>query len=141
MATNNPFEKLSVKREDDDEEENFKEVKTKSSNVPYGIESKKKKVRPQEPKQEDNEGFEEVGKGHKLRKQHDDEDENPDTEHKKRKGVNYDKTESRDYNANKNGGKTRGRKFDRHSGTGRGKESSKGGAGGKGTWGDNPKTI
>ena len=43
MSTSNPFEKLSIKREDDDEEENFKEVKTKSSNVPYGIEAKKKK--------------------------------------------------------------------------------------------------
>jgi hypothetical protein len=33
------------------------------------------------------------------------------------------------------------RPFDRHSGTGRGKEISKGGAGGPHTWGNNPKYI
>ena len=35
----------------------------------------------------------------------------------------------------------RGREYDRQSGTGRGKEIAKGGAGGKGTWGDNPENI
>ena len=33
------------------------------------------------------------------------------------------------------------RQFDRHSGTGRGKEIAKNGAGGKFTWGTNPKNI
>ena len=35
----------------------------------------------------------------------------------------------------------RKREYERHSGTGRGKEVAKGGAGGRGTWGDNPKNI
>ena len=35
----------------------------------------------------------------------------------------------------------RKREYIRHSGTGRGKEVAKGGAGGRGTWGDNPKKI
>ena len=75
MATNNPFEKLGVKREVDEEEENFKEVKTKTSNVPFGLEGKKKKVRPQESKADDNEGFEEVGKGKKSKKRGGDDEE------------------------------------------------------------------
>merc|ERR1711976_755886 len=33
------------------------------------------------------------------------------------------------------------RQFDKQSGTGRGKEISKNGAGGKGTWGTNPKSV
>jgi hypothetical protein len=33
------------------------------------------------------------------------------------------------------------RLYDRHSGTGRGKEIAKGGAGGKYTWGTNPKEL
>jgi hypothetical protein len=37
--------------------------------------------------------------------------------------------------------KTGARVFDRKSGTGRGKEISKGGAGGKHTWGMNPEVI
>ena len=36
---------------------------------------------------------------------------------------------------------TEKRLYERHSGTGRGKEISKGGAGGKHTWGNNPKNI
>ena len=47
MSTSNPFEKLNVKREvEEEEEQEFKEVKGKEKNVPYGIEQKKKKVRP-----------------------------------------------------------------------------------------------
>ena len=33
------------------------------------------------------------------------------------------------------------RQYEKHSGTGRGKESAKGGAGGKTVWGDNPEQI
>ena len=54
----------------------------------------------------------------------------------KRKGVNYG-GKNRDFNQKP----SRGRRFDRQSGTGRGKEVAKGGAGGKGTWGDNSKNI
>ena len=73
MSTSNPFEKLNVKREvEEEEEQEFKEVKGKEKNVPYGIEQKKKKVRPkeQEKAQEEGgeEGFEEVPSKTKKRR-------------------------------------------------------------------------
>ena len=58
---------------------------------------------------------------------------------KKRRGVNYNTQEEREHRLQDK--PRRGRQYDRQSGTGRGKEVSKGGAGGKGTWGDNPKNI
>ena len=139
MSLSNPFEKLSVKRdveEEDDGQGEFKKVKGKEKNLPIGIEQKKKKTRPKETTPvADEEGFEEVGKGHKKRGGNDEEDEEfKGGEHKKRRGVNYGRTEKTDR-------PKRGRQFDRQSGTGRGKEVSKGGAGGKGTWGDNPQRI
>ena len=48
MSTSNRFEKLNVKREEEDEEQEFLQVKWKEKNIPYGIEQKKKKVRPKE---------------------------------------------------------------------------------------------
>jgi hypothetical protein len=44
MSTSNPFEKLQVKhdKEDDDEQGEFEQVKAKDKNVPFGIEQKKK---------------------------------------------------------------------------------------------------
>ncbi len=142
MATSNPFDKLNVKREEDDDEQGeFEQVKGKEKNVPFGIEQKKKKVRPKEKVEEGNEeGFEEVpNKIKKRRPENEDEEESKGGEHKKRRGINYNTAEEKDYRLKDK--PTRGRKFDRHSGTGRGKEVSKGGAGGKGTWGDNPKNI
>ena len=134
----NPFEKLNVKRDIDDEDDGqgeFQKVKAKEKNLPIGIEQKKKKTRPKEAAPaEDQEGFEEVGKGRKKRGGNDDDDEEFKGEHKKRVGVNFGTKEKTDK-------PKRGRQFDRQSGTGRGKEVSKGGAGGKGTWGDNPKNI
>lgn len=141
MATNNPFDKLNVKRDDDDDEQGeFEQVKGKEKNVPIGIE-KKKKVRPKEKVEEGNdEGFEEVpNKIKKRRPADEDEEESKGGEHKKRRGINYNTAEEKDYRLRDK--PIRGRKFDRQSGTGRGKEVSKGGAGGKGTWGDNPKNI
>ena len=139
MSLSNPFEKLNVKRdveEDDDGQGEFRKVKGKEKNLPIGIEQKKKKTRPKETAPvADEEGFEEVGKGHKKRGGNDEEDEDfKGGEHKKRRGINYG-------GAEKTNKPKRGRQFDRQSGTGRGKEISKGGAGGKGTWGDNPKNI
>ena len=140
----NPFEKLNVKRDesDDDEEGEFQKVKGKAKNVPIGLEQKKKKSRPVEKVQdEDNEGFEEVP--NKMRKKKpvndDEEEEVKGGEHKKRKGINYQTVEDKEYRTKDK--PKRGRQFDRHSGTGRGKEIAKGGAGGKGTWGENPKNI
>ena len=62
-----------MKREvEEEEEQEFKEVKGKEKNVPYGIEQKKKKVRPkeQEKAQEEGgeEGFEEVPSKTKKRR-------------------------------------------------------------------------
>ena len=146
MSTSNPFEKLNVKREvEEEEEQEFKEVKGKEKNVPYGIEQKKKKVRPkeQEKAQEEGgeEGFEEVPSKTKKRRPENVEGEEGEESkgHKKRRGVNFNTEEQRDHRLKDK--PRRGRQYDRQSGTGRGKEISKGGAGGRGTWGDNPKYI
>ena len=118
MSTSNPFEKLHVKRDkDDDEEKNFEEVKAKDKNVPLGLRQKKKKIRPKEiaPEEEEgDEGFEEVRKGTKKNKgQDDEEEERTGNEHKKRRGINYHTNEEREYRENKK--PSRGRKFDRQS--------------------------
>ena len=146
MSTSNPFDKLNVKREaEEEEEQEFKEVKGKEKNVPYGIEQKKKKVRPkeQEKVQEEGgeEGFEEVPSKTKKRRPENVEGEEGEESkgHKKRRGVNFNTEEQRDHRLKDK--PRRGRQYDRQSGTGRGKEIAKGGAGGKGTWGDNPKNI
>ena len=47
MSTSNPFDKLVVKREEEeDEDQEFHQVKGKDKNVPLGLEQKKKKIRP-----------------------------------------------------------------------------------------------
>lgn len=142
MTSTNPFEKLSIKQEvDDDDPEEFKEVKSKAQNVPFGIEPKKKKARPQEKQVVEEEGFEEVVKHKQPKKKGDDDEEEENPEHKQRKGINYNTAEMRDYRESQRKQRGGGRQFDRKSGTGRGKEIAKGGAGGKGTWGENPKNI
>lgn len=67
MSINNPFEKLNIKHEDEkDEEGEFEQVKSKEKNVPFGIETRKKKMRPKEKVENTGEeGFEEVKKIHK----------------------------------------------------------------------------
>ena len=145
MSLSNPFEKLNIKRdieEEDDGQGEFQKVKGKDKNLPIGIEQKKRKTRPKENVEaNDEEGFEEVGnKAKKKRPVNDEEDEGFEGgEHKKRKGINYGTAEKSDYRTKDK--PKRGRQFDRQSGTGRGKEIAKGGAGGKGTWGENPKAI
>ena len=143
MSTNNPFEKLSVKIDkEEDEQGEFEQVKSKEKNVPFGIETKKRKVRPKEKAEEGGEeGFQEVkNRGPKRRPpQEGEEEEGKGKDHAKRRGINYHTTEEREYRENKR--PPRGRKFDRQSGTGRGKEIAKGGAGGKYTWDDNPKKV
>ena len=69
----------------------------------------------------------------------DEEEEEGEKEHKKRRGINYNTYEERDYRENRK--QPRGRRFDRHSGTGRGREIAKDGAGGKYTWDNNPEKI
>ena len=145
MSLSNPFEKLNIKRdieEEDDGQGEFQKVKGKDKNLPIGIEQKKRKTRPKENVEaNDEEGFEEVGnKAKKKRPVNDEEDEGfQGGEHKKRKGINYGTAEKTEYRTKDK--PKRGRQFDRQSGTGRGKEIAKGGAGGKGTWGENPKAI
>ena len=144
--SSNPFEKLNIKRDvedDDDDQGEFQKVKGKEKNVPLGLEQKKKKTRPKEKvEDEGEEGFEEVGKKvKKHRPVNDEEEEQEGGEHKKRKGINYNRIEERDYRPKDKPKRGRGREFDRISGTGRGKEIAKGGAGGKHTWGDNPENI
>ena len=143
MSISNPFEKLSVKIDkDDDEQGEFEQVKSKDKNVPFGIESKKRKVRPKEKVEEQGgeEGFEEVKhRVPKRRPEEGDEENEGGKTHAKRRGINYHTNEEREYRENKR--PQRGRKFDRQSGTGRGKEIAKGGAGGKYTWDDNPEKV
>ena len=129
---NNPFEKLKVIRDKDDEEDEFQEVKGKEKSLPVGIEQKKRKVRPKENQQE--EGFKEFRKNKKNIQSNNEEEGAKGGEHKKRQGINYGEYKERQK-------PRRGRQYERQSGTGRGKEIAKGGAGGKGTWGDNPKNI
>ena len=143
MSTSNPFDKLNINREEQEEDDQeFHQVKGKEKNVPYGIEQKKKKVRPKElekVKDEGEEGFEEVQSKTKKRSQENIEEGEETKVHKKRRGVNYNTQEEREHRLQDK--PRRGRQFDRQSGTGRGKEVAKGGAGGKGTWGDNPRNI
>ena len=96
MSTSNPFDKLNVKREEEDEEQEFHQVKGKEKNVPYGIEQKKKKVRPKEVEKEEEgeEGFEEVPSKTKKRREENTE-ETEEKQHKKRRGVNYNTAEER----------------------------------------------
>ena len=64
MSTSNPFDKLNVRREEEEDDQGeFEQVKGKEKNIPYGIEQKKKKIRPKEVEKEKeggDEGFEEV---------------------------------------------------------------------------------
>ena len=143
MSTSNPFDKLNVKREEEDDEQGeFHQVKGKDKNVQYGIEQKKKKIRPKEVEKEQeggDEGFEEVPSKTKKRRPVNEEEEEESKTHKKRRGVNYNTQEEKEHRLQDK--PRRGRQYDRQSGTGRGREIAKGGAGGKGTWGDNPKNI
>ena len=90
---------------------------------------KKKKVRPDKKTTpvDDNEGFEEVGKKKNVqrKKRNEGEEEYPRKQfHAKKEGANFHiKDDSKPIRK------------------GRGKEIAKGGAGGRGTWGDNPKNI
>ncbi len=137
--SHNPFGKLNVRRDDDDEE--VKQVQTTTTAVPQN-EAKKKKVRPEENKieavhhkEDNNEGFEIVGKTKNQKaKKVETEDEGKQFDPKQRKPKNKGAFQGKPPREGK-------REFERHSGTGRGKEIAKGGAGGHHTWGTNPKQI
>lgn len=156
MANLNPFSNLKVHYEDEDDHPRLKpnvpiegtrdiNANLTKFNAPVATEQKKKKkIRPEEKThideiyhpQEDIEGFSEVRKkGHVKPKSVPiaDTPDLPQKEHRVKSKAQFEPRNNRI-----TPGK---REFERHSGTGRGKEISKGGAGGKYTWGDNPKNI
>ena len=144
MSLSNPFGKMKVERDSEDENEDFQKVKSNkpSQQLFVAPEQKKKKKRPentenQGTKIEDEEGFEEVSK-HKPQRKKQKSEEGDDFNSLKQN--HYAQKEGPKYYPPKNK-KPGKREFERKSGTGRGKEISKGGAGGKGTWGNNPKEI
>lgn len=151
MASKNPFGQLSIRRDEEEEVEvkQSTQAKVTPSNpvlFQQTQEKKKKKVRPEEKKKseevaEEKEEFEggfSVFKKKAPTKQkvsHPQEDvvEEKEKRHQTKHYTGY-KDRARQVDSGK-------RMFERQSGTGRGKEISKGGAGGKHTWGANPKNI
>lgn len=138
----NPFNKLKVQRDD---EEDFVPVQShkpaQKQTVVADDKAKKPKQRPKQEKDtnEDNEGFEFVGKQQKKPRT---EEANPEAVTDKKFGKDHKKN---DHPYKRGEGKVRvgsnQRAFDRHSGTGRGKEVKKEGAGGKYTWGNQDKNA
>ena len=132
MSTANPFGKLKVERDPEEEEEIKKQSKPSAGGeifVPVE-QKKKKKVRPEKKEETapaDDEGFEQVNKHKAPRKKQNTEqnDEAQKKEHRQHKDKKAPVDPSK---------RPKKREFDRQSGTGRGRESAKGGAGGKGTW-------
>lgn len=150
MATKNPFGNLRINRDDDDDDDFVKVTQkntTSASNFTSNTEMKmKKKVRPEEKvrtevivSQDESEGFQVVGKT-KQRTFTASANNNEESEDKKEdKNKNQKGTFHNERVQNRT--RPQKRQFERHSGTGRGKESSKNGAGGKTVWGDNPNQI
>lgn len=144
----NPFNKLKVQRDD---EEDFVAVQSSkpaaATKQPlFGNpedKAKKPKQRPKketaEKEEENNEGFQFVGKQPKKPRT---EETNAEVVVDKKFGKDNQKN---DYPHKRGEGKVRvntnQRVFDRHSGTGRGKEVKKEGAGGKYTWGNQGKNA
>jgi hypothetical protein len=148
MSTSNPFGKLKVRRDAEDEElpetTTTKEALTTNQALfTQPQQSQKKKVRPAEaegtsqPQQDNQEGFSVVRK--KIPGKFQNRTLNAEVVHadKERKPP-QNKGAFDDRNKVPKAGK---RQFDKQSGTGFGKEIKKGGAGGHHTWGDNPKNL
>ena len=131
----NPFNKLKVQR--DEEEEDFTVVQNKAAQKKVVDDSKKPKQRPKEEKvEDDNEGFEVVGKVSKKQPRYQGEQTEEEKKPKAREEIKHHHKHDGVVRVHGNQ-----RPFDRHSGTGRGKEVSKQGAGGKGTWGNQEKSA
>lgn len=103
---------------------------------------KKKKVRPEEKKkletekEDEDSGFEIMKKMKAPVKARGGDDQNKEIEGKEKRSKNKGA-----YNPRYNKVPKGKREFERQSGTGRGREISKNGAGGKHTWGTNPKNV
>ena len=130
---NNPFNKLKVQRE----EEEFVTVTSKKQEKQEKPLAQPKK-RPVDEHDEDKDGFETVGKVEKKRFV------NKNTEEEAgqtKPGVNVDNQRHHKKHVGEVRVGSNQRAFDRHSGTGRGKEIKKEGAGGKGTWGNQERAA
>jgi hypothetical protein len=155
MATKNPFGQLRVNRDDDEEVTQTVTKQTTATPLfanPQAVEQKKKKkVRPdekkrsEEPVEQSNEGFELVGRPktqkYQTRPRASNEDEEATAEGKLGKEKHVMNKKAGAHNHGDMPVRRGKRQFDRHSGTGRGKETAKGGAGGKTVWGDNPEFV
>lgn len=150
MATKNPFGNLTIRRDEDEEEITTRTQPASTStgalfsNAQAGEQKKKKKVRPEEKKKveevqpEEEEGFEVVNKKKPVPKRAQNEGEESVPEEKVKKHHLKNKGAYAERNNKVPAGK---RQFERHSGTGRGREIAKNGAGGKHTWGTNPRNV
>ena len=148
MASKNPFGQLQVRRDEEDEEFTPQTVQSSSAGPLFSnntaAEKKKKKVRPEEKKKveefqpEEEEGFEVVNKKKPVHKRSQNEGEETAPEEKVKKHHLKNKGAYAERNNKVPTGK---RQFERHSGTGRGREIAKNGAGGKHTWGTNPRNA
>jgi hypothetical protein len=119
----NPFGKLNVEQVASDDEKIKNDDKIEDV---HQVEDIKKKIKPVNEKiLEDEQGFDVPKKGRKSP-----EESLVMPSHKVPYMYKDDVVHTK-----------KGRMFDKHSGTGRGKEVAKGGAGGHYTWGDNLKTI
>lgn len=154
MTTKNPFGQLSIKRDAEDEDHTTHVQASTATTAPLFSnttqDKKKKKIRPEDKKKleestgatlnanpNEDEGFEVVGSKKKTYKPRNNTQDEHVTDDKLRK-ERHNKGKYLERNAEVPAGK---RLYDRHSGTGRGKEIAKGGAGGKHTWGNNSKTV
>jgi len=153
MSTKNPFGQLSVKRDEEDEDHTTNvHTSQQVTSAPLfsntaNDQKKKKKVRPEDkPKQEESyvnanedEGFQVVKKKNFAQRPRTTLNENANVDEKVKKDrVNHG---AQAYNRTDKPSTIGKRTHDRQSGTGRGKEIAKGGAGGHHTWGTNPKTT
>jgi hypothetical protein len=149
MASRNPFGNLNINRDSDDDQEFVKvtaKTTTSASNFTSTTEmKKKKKVRPAEEKTKteefvevSSEGFEVVGK---IKKPYTTKNIAEEGEENKKDNKEYKKKGTSYHDKNHNKARPEKRQYDKKSGTGRGKETSKNGAGGKTVWGDNAEQI
>ncbi len=134
----NPFNKLKVHRDEEEDHTTSSTQKVQKKEEPV----KKTKQRPPEQKEvkeeHDDHGFEEVGKTQTKKQRYNNDDSNVDTSKPSAKTENP--RHHKKYEGAVRVGSNQ-RAFDRHSGTGRGKEVKKEGAGGKGTWGNQEKSA
>jgi hypothetical protein len=149
MASKNPFGSLNIHRDqDEDISTNVDQSQASTSSQTLFLSTqnqaqKKKKVRPEPKKVEDvqaveeefDQGFTKIIKSKgpvRTTVVQEYKEGEVKEKHLKNKGPFNDRNDKVT---------PRKREFDRKSGTGRGKEISKGGAGGKHTWGANPKNV